>query len=169
MATGASWATLGTAGVAMMGVGHSMGIPVGMTAGAVVSGSFFGDKMSPLSDSTNLSAAIVGIDVMDHIKHMLLTTAPAYVISAIIFIVLGWIYGGSSVEAPDVEQLAGFLSEYFLLGLIPMIPAVIVIPLLVMRKPPVAAIFVGAITDAAIAVLYHGFRTKEIFDSLYDG
>lgn len=169
MATGASWATLGTAGVAMMGVGHSMGIPVGMTAGAVVSGSFFGDKMSPLSDSTNLSAAIVGIDVMDHIKHMLLTTGPAYVISAIIFTVLGWIYGGSSVEAPDVEQLTGFLSENFHLGLIPMIPPVIVITLLVMRKPPVPSIFIGAITGAAIAVLYQGFATKEIFDILYDG
>src|SRR5699024_7778883 len=78
------------------------------------------------------------------------TTGPAYVISAIIFTVLGWIYGGSSVEAPDVEQLTGFLSENFHLGLIPMIPPVIVITLLVMRKPPVPSIFIGAITGAAI-------------------
>lgn len=169
MATGASWATLGTAGVAMMGVGHSLGIPVGMTAGAVISGSFFGDKMSPLSDSTNLSPAIVGTDVMTHIKHMVLTTGPAYLITAVIFTVLGWIYGGASVDAEEVDVLTGYLSDHFHLNLIPMIPPLIVIVLLVMQKPPVPSIFIGALAGAAVAVFYQGFGLQEIFDILYGG
>lgn len=169
MATGASWATLGTAGVAMMGVGHSLGIPVGMTAGAVVSGAFFGDKMSPLSDSTNLSAALVDVDVIDHIKHMVLTTGPAYLITAVIFTVLGWIYGGSSVEANDVDILTSYLAEHFHLDLVPIIPPMIVIILLVMRKPPVSSIFIGAMAGAAVAIFYQGFGVHEMMDILYGG
>ncbi|GAB4074658.1 Na+/H+ antiporter NhaC [Barrientosiimonas marina] len=169
MATGASWATLGTAGVAMMGVGHSLGMPVGMTAGAVVSGAFFGDKMSPLSDSTNLSAAIVGADVLDHIKHMLLTTGPAYIISAIIFTILGWVYGGSAINSTDVDTLTGYLAENFHLGLIPLIPPAIVIVLLVMKKPPVTSIFIGALAGAAVAVLDQGATMSQVTHIFYEG
>lgn len=170
MATGASWATIGTAGVAMMGVGVSLGIPIGMTGGAVVSGAFFGDKMSPLSDSTNLSAAIVDVDLIDHIKHMLWTTGPAYIISAIIFTILGFIYSGSSVDATEVEILTGYLSETFKFGWVPLIPALIVIILLVMRKPPVSSIFIGALTGGAVALFYQeGTTLNNVLDIFYNG
>src|SRR5699024_2475384 len=168
MATGASWATIGTAGVAMMGVGQSLGIPIGMTGGAVVSGAFFGDKMSPLSDSTNLSAAIVGVKLMDHIKHMLWTTGPAYIISAIIFTVLGFIYSGSSVDAEQVNILMNYLSENFKFGFIPLLPALIVIILLVMRRPPVSSIFIGALAGGAVALFYQQELTfSAILDVFY--
>jgi len=170
MATGASWATIGTAGVAMMGVGQSLGIPIGMTGGAVVSGAFFGDKMSPLSDSTNLSAAIVGVKLMDHIKHMLWTTGPAYIISAIIFTVLGFIYSGSSVDAEQVNILMNYLSENFKFGFIPLLPALIVIILLVMRRPPVSSIFIGALAGGAVALFYQKELTfSAILDVFYKG
>ncbi len=170
MATGASWATIGTAGVAMMGVGQSLGIPIGMTGGAVVSGAFFGDKMSPLSDSTNLSAAIVGVKLMDHIKHMLWTTGPAYIISAIIFTVLGFIYSGSSVDAEQVNILMNYLSENFKFGFIPLLPALIVIILLVMRRPPVSSIFIGALAGGAVALFYQKELTlNAMLDVFYHG
>ncbi|TMN21553.1 Na+/H+ antiporter NhaC [Lentibacillus cibarius] len=169
LATGASWATVGTAGIAMMGVGHSLGVPVGMTAGAIVSGAFFGDKMSPLSDSTNLSAAVAGAELMDHIKHMLLTTGPAYIITAMIFTVLGLIYGGSSVSSSEVNTLTGYLAENFNLGLIPLIPPAIVITLLVMKKPPVPSIFIGALAGAAVAIAYQGVSVNQVLTTFFDG
>ena len=85
IATGTSWGTLGTSGIAMMSIGTSMVIPVGLTAGAVISGVFFGDKMSPLSDLTNLAAAVCKTDVITHIKHMVWTTSPEYIICIILY------------------------------------------------------------------------------------
>ena len=88
--TGTSWGTMGTAGLAMVGVGMSMGMNPGLVAGAVICGAYFGDKLSPLSDTTNLAPAVSGGKVMNHVKHMLWTTVPAYVITFIIYLVLGF-------------------------------------------------------------------------------
>ncbi len=89
LAIGSSWSTMATVGVAGMGIGLSMDIPAGMIAGAIISGSYFGDKMSPLSDTTNLAAGLTGTDLFDHIKHMFYTTVPAVIISLIVFFILG--------------------------------------------------------------------------------
>ncbi|MGG0718045.1 Na+/H+ antiporter NhaC [Robertmurraya massiliosenegalensis] len=169
LATGSSWATLGTAGIAMMGVGHSLGIPVGMTAGAVISGAYFGDKMSPLSDSTNLSAAVVGADLMDHIKHMLWTTVPAYIITAIIFTVLGFRYGNQVAKSTEVAALTGYLAENFNLGLIPIIPVLILFGLLISKQPAITSIFIGSIAGAVVALLYQGANMNGVLTVLYDG
>lgn len=169
LATGSSWATLGTAGIAMMGVGHSLGIPVGMTAGAVISGAYFGDKMSPLSDSTNLSAAVVGADLMDHIKHMLWTTVPAYIITAIIFTVMGFQYGNQVANSTEVSALTGYLAENFNLGLIPIIPVLILFGLLISKQPAITSIFIGSIAGAVVALLYQGANMNGILAVLYDG
>ncbi|MGA0384186.1 MAG: Na+/H+ antiporter NhaC family protein, partial [Flavobacteriaceae bacterium] len=85
VATGSSWTTSATVGIALIGVGNAMGIPMGMTAGAILSGAYFGDKMSPLSDTTNLAAAMAGTDLFTHIRYMLYTTVPTLVITLIVF------------------------------------------------------------------------------------
>ncbi|MBS4208037.1 Na+/H+ antiporter NhaC [Bacillus sp. FJAT-50079] len=169
LATGSSWATLGTAGIAMMGVSQSLGIPAGVTAGAIISGAYFGDKMSPLSDSTNLSAAVVGADLMTHIKHMLWTTVPAYTITAIIFTVMGFKYGNQTVNSAEVSTLTGYLGEHFHLGAIPFIPIVILFLLLISKKPAITSIFIGSLAGALVAIFYQGVDVREILNILYNG
>lgn len=169
LATGSSWATLGTAGIAMMGVGQSLGIPVGMTAGAIISGAYFGDKLSPLSDSTNLSATVVGSDLMVHIKHMLWTTVPAYVLTAIIFTFMGLRYGKGSVNSVDVETLTTYLADNFNLGVVPFIPVVILFVLLITKRPAITSIFIGALAGAVVAILYQSSTITQILQVFYDG
>ncbi|QCJ44422.1 Na+/H+ antiporter NhaC [Bacillus sp. S3] len=169
LATGSSWATLGTAGIAMMGVGQSLGIPVGVTAGAIISGAYFGDKLSPLSDSTNLSSVVVGADLMTHIKHMLWSTTPAYIITAIIFTIMGLKYGQHSANSGDVAALTGYLSENFHLGIIPFIPVAILFALLISKQPAITSIFIGALAGAVTAILYQGVAISDIFTIFYDG
>ncbi|WP_010283094.1 Na+/H+ antiporter NhaC [Bacillus timonensis] len=169
LATGSSWATLGTAGIAMMGVGHSLGIPVGVTAGAIISGAYFGDKLSPLSDSTNLSAAVVGADLITHIKHMLWTTVPAYIITALIFTLMGLRYGKESVSSADVSTLTSYLAEHFHLGIIPFIPVVILFILLISKQPAITSIFLGALAGALIAIFYQGSTISDVLNVFYDG
>ena len=89
LATGTSWGTIGTIGIALMGIGEGLGIPAPMTAGAAISGAYFGDKMSPLSDTTNLAPAMAGSTLFDHINHMMYTTGLSYGIAAIIYIIIG--------------------------------------------------------------------------------
>ena len=89
LSTGSSWSTGGTVGIALIGIGQALGIPVEMVAGAVISGSYFGDKMSPLSDTTNLAPAMAGADLFEHIKHMTYTTGPAIILAVIGFFILG--------------------------------------------------------------------------------
>lgn len=169
VATGTSWGTIGTAGIAMMGVGTTLGIPVGLTAGAIISGAYFGDKMSPLSDTTNLAPTVTGGDLFTHIKHMLWTTIPAYIITAVIFTILGLKYSSATADAKNVDQLTGYLSSHFHLGIIPMIPIVVLIALLMMKKPAIPSIFIGALTGGVIAVLYQGFTFTKTVTIFYSG
>lgn len=169
IATGSSWTTLGTAGVAMMGVGHSLGIPVGITAGAIISGAYFGDKMSPLSDSTNLSPAVVGAELITHIKHMMWTTVPAYIITAVIFTIVGLKYDAQTINSADVNSLTNYLSEHFQLGIWPFVPVAIVFTLLVTKQPAISSIFIGAIAGGVVAVFVQGVSIREILDIFYSG
>lgn len=98
LATGSSWTTAGTVGIALMGVGMGLGIPAPMVGGAIISGGYFGDKMSPLSDTTNLAPAMAGADLFDHIRHMLYTTGPSYIVSLVLFGILGMQYAGGNLD-----------------------------------------------------------------------
>lgn len=169
VATGTSWGTVGTAGVAMMGVGTALGIPVGLTGGAIVSGAFFGDKMSPLSDTTNLAPAVTGGNIFRHIKHMLWTTVPSYIITAGIFTFIGMRYHGSSAGSSDVNQLTSYLADNFNLGIVPLIPIVVLIVLLTMKKPAIPAIFAGAAVGGIIAIFYQGFSFADTLATFYGG
>ena len=102
MSIGTSWGTIGTMGIAMMGIGSGMGIPPAVTAGMVISGSFFGDKMSPISDTTNLAPAAVGTTLHKHISAMWKTTLPAYIVSFIAFVVIGLSYQNGEINTETV-------------------------------------------------------------------
>lgn len=169
VATGTSWGTIGTAGIAMMGVGTTLGIPVGVTAGAIISGAYFGDKMSPLSDTTNLAPTVSGGDLFSHIKHMLWTTVPAYLITAIIFTFIGFKYSGATVDAASVNELTSYLAEAFNLGLVPMIPVIVLIGMLMLKKPAIPAIFIGAAVGGIIAIVYQGFSFSDTISIFYNG
>ena len=95
LATGSSWSTSATIGIALIGIGRALDLPAGMVAGAVISGAYFGDKLSPLSDTTNLAPAMAGGELFDHIRYMLYTTLPSIVITLILFTVLGWSFSSS--------------------------------------------------------------------------
>lgn len=169
LATGTSWGTIATAGIACMGIGEGLGVPAGMTAGAVICGAYFGDKMSPLSDTTNMCPAVAGTDVMTHIKHMFYTTIPSYVITAIIFLVLGFKYGSSNVDMSNVHAIMDSISGLYNVGFIAFIPAILVITLLIMKQSPVTSILLGAVVGIIIAVLYQGHPLNFAAGTLYSG
>lgn len=169
MATGTSWGTMGTAGIAMMGVGAGLGIPGGMTAGAVICGAYFGDKMSPLSDSTNLAAAVAGTNIFKHVKHMWYTTVPSYIITTIIFLVIGAKYGSTTMDFALVNEYMLSIKSVFKIGLIPLIPAVLVMYLLARGKNPIMSITSGAIAGLLVAVLYQGQTITFAASSVYAG
>ena len=92
LATGSSWSTIATVGIALLGIGTAIGLPLGLIGGAIISGAYFGDKMSPLSETTNMAAAISEVDLFDHIKYMMYTTVPSFIITLILFLVIGFYF-----------------------------------------------------------------------------
>ena len=165
LSLGTSWGTVGTIGLALMGIGAGFGIPAYWTAGAVVSGAFFGDKISPLSDTTNLAPAVTGTNVFDHIKNMLPTTVPAMLIALVIYILVGFmlIDSGSANDVSSITQITQGLSDRFSLGLIPLIPALIVIILALMKQPPLPSLFAGVLAGGLIAIFYQGAGIHDVF------
>lgn len=169
LCTGTSWGTMGTIGVALLGVGAGLGIPVGMTAGAIISGSWFGDKLSPLSDTTNFASGVVGVNVMTHVRHMLYTTVPAYLVSAVIFLFLGFRISSTSADFGMIEEISAGLTGNFKISLITVIPMIVVIAMLLMKKSPAQSILSGVILGIIVAIFYQGFEPQLVFTSFYSG
>jgi NhaC family Na+:H+ antiporter len=113
LATGSSWTTAGTVGIALIGVGAGLGIPLEMAAGAIISGAYFGDKMSPLSDTTNLAPAMAGSNLFDHVRHMVFTTGPSLIIALILYGILGMNYGGGAADTSQVDTLMALMKDNF--------------------------------------------------------
>ena len=157
LATGSSWGTMGTMGVALLGIGSGLGINVGITAGAIISGAYFGDKMSPLSDTTNLAPGMAGTDVITHIKHMFPSTMVVYAITLIFFLVIGFVqYSGSSVDMHTVELYKESLKETFNINLVMFLPPIIVIVAIALKLPAIPGIFVGIIVGAIVGIIFQG-------------
>ena len=157
LATGSSWSTVGTIGIALIGIGKTLGIPEGMVAGAIVSGAYFGDKMSPLSDTTNLAPAMAGTDLFSHIRHMTYTTGPAIGLTFLIFLGIGLFYSADTINAKDIENVLAIIDNTFNVT-----PLLFVLPLIVffmvMKKvDAVPALIVGTILGALFALI---FQTK---------
>ncbi len=169
LATGSSWTTAGTVGIALMGIGITLGIPKEMIGGAIISGAYFGDKMSPLSDTTNLAPAMAGANLFEHIKHMFYTTAPAYVISIIFFLVLGFRYAGSNLDVSLINEINATLEASFNLNPILLIVPVIVIGIVVMKVPAIPGLFLGAILGGIAAMAVQGADLGSVVDALHYG
>lgn len=170
LATGSSWGTMGTAGVAMMAVGAGLGIPEGITAGAVISGACFGDKMSPLSDTTNLSAAVVRIPVMSHVKHMMYTTGPAYIITAILFLVFGFKYSNSMINDDNqINEILTTLDSAFNISFVELVPVAFLFVLLILKAPAIKSILGAAVFGVIFAVIRQGNSIGDALQFMWSG
>lgn len=169
VATGTSWGTVGTVGLAMMGIGMGLGIPAHFTGGAIVSGAFFGDKMSPLSDTTNLTPAAAGVDLWDHIKGMLPTTVPAMVTALAIYAWIGMGYGDDSIDLSSIQALQTNLANNYNLGVITLLPALVVVAAAVMKKPAIPTVLGGVVVASLVAFFMQGVEVSEIFNVLQNG
>ena len=171
MLTGTSWGSAGTVGVVVIGIADAMGGHLGITAGAVVGGAFFGDKLSPLSDTTNMAALAAGVDVYDHIRSMLYTTVPSAIIACTVYTVLGFtspptvLEGGTTSMQPFMDALdSAFVFSPFLL-----IPPLIVLGGSVLRMPTVPTLVVSVLSACALALLVQPFPIADVFQSVYRG
>ena len=171
MATGTSWGTLGSVGLALIGVASAFEIDLAIAAGAIVCGSVFGDKLSPFSDSTNMAAAVSNVDLMDHVKHMMWTTIPAFIMTAIIFTVIGFFQNvkSSVAGAMELETIKEGIGAQLQLGWIPLLPMLVIFILLMLRKPAFPSIFLGAVAGLIITVLYQGFSLAEAIEFMATG
>ena len=153
LATGSSWTTAGTVGIALVGIATAQGLHLGLAAGAVISGAYFGDKMSPLSDTTNLAPAVAGTDLFVHIRHMLWTTAPSFAAALTLFAIAGVV--ASAPEATDdLAAVRTALAESFTLGPHLLLPMVLVLALVMRRVPALPAMLIGALTGGLFAVVF---------------
>lgn len=155
LATGTSWGTMGTMGVALMGIGYGLGMNPAMTAGAIISGAYFGDKMSPLSDTTNLAPAMAGTDVMSHVKFMIRPTAIVYGVCLVAFAVLGITqYHGGSADLSSVSEMQATLKEMFNITPLQLLPPVIVIVAVALKMPAIPGITLGIFSGAILGLIF---------------
>ncbi len=153
VSTGSSWSTIATIGIALLGIGKAIGINEAIVAGAIISGSYFGDKMSPLSDTTNLAPAMAGTDLFTHIRYMTYTTIPSMTLTLIIFLFIGFKYNFGEVTV-NVENVKSAIDGTFntnpLLFLVP----VILLTIIILKVPPLPALFAGTLLGAIFAIIF---------------
>jgi NhaC family Na+:H+ antiporter len=169
MATGSSWTTAGTVGIALMGVGAGLGINPAMTAGAIISGAYFGDKMSPLSDTTNLAPAMAGSTLFDHIKHMAYTTSVSYVIAAAGFIFLGFGYASKALDTASINEILELMSQNFNINPILLLVPVIVIVMVAMKAPAIPGLFIGTLLGGLAAIAFQGATIGDVMGAMQNG
>ncbi len=167
IATGSSWTTSATVGIALMGIGSTMQIPLGMVAGAVISGAYFGDKLSPLSDTTNLAPAMAGTDLFTHIRYMTYTTIPSIVISLILFFIIGL-----NLQVQDLSNTASTLNaiseKFYVSPVLFLVPALVII-MIVKKTEPLVALMIGTLLGGVFALIFQPNIVQEISGAdLYD-
>jgi NhaC family Na+:H+ antiporter len=169
LGTGSSWSTAGTVGVALIGVGQGLGVPVPMVAGAIISGAYFGDKMSPLSDTTNLAPAVAGTDLFSHIRHMVYTTAPGYVIAIVLYGIIGMKFSGGTLDTQGVETILTTIESHFFIHPVMLLPPILVIVMVIKRIPPLPALLGGTILGGVFAILTQSRTLKEVIQAAQTG
>ena len=162
LATGSSWSTIATIGIAMLGIGNALEIHQGLTGGAIISGAYFGDKMSPLSDTTNLAPAMAGTDLISHIKYMMWTTIPSITISLIIFLLIGLNLNSENGELTQVEIMQSALSNSFNVSLWSLLVPLIVIAMIIKKIPAIPALLFGSILGGLYGVVFQPDIIHEI-------
>lgn len=165
LATGSSWGTMGTMGVALLGIAYGLGLNPGITVGAIVSGAYFGDKLSPLSDTTNLAPSMAGTDVISHIKHMLPSTIFTYTIVAIFFLIFGLVsYNGSSLDLATVDLYRNTIADTFNINPILFFAPIAVIVAIAFKLPAIPSIFIGIVVGAIEGLIFQpGCSLGDIF------
>ncbi|MBQ0005041.1 MAG: Na+/H+ antiporter NhaC [Clostridiales bacterium] len=154
--TGSSWTTAGTLGVAMLGIGTSMGIPPAVTAGCVVSAAYFGDKMSPFSDTTNLAPAVSGTTLFAHIRHMMYTAGTSYVLAIIGFMILNTRYSGGAQQVTQIAEVSAAIKEEFVVSPWLMLPLLILLLLIYFKIPAIPGLVASMIIGAGCAIFVQG-------------
>ena len=167
--TGTSYGSAASAGLACMGIGLSMGFPAGVIAGAVICGALFGDKLSPFSDTTNLSSAMAGAPLFTHIKSMFWTTIPSWLISLVIFAIIGNRYSTANYNPATIEEYLGGLAANFDLSVLTLIPVVLVIVMLLFKVPAFPTILIGAVCGGIMAMITQGATFTEVMTSMLSG
>ena len=169
IATGTSWGTIGTLGVAFMGIALGLGIPPGPAAGAIVAGAYFGDKMSPFSDVTNLAPVAAGSNLFDHIKHMLWSATPAWLIGLFIYFLIGLGYEAKTVESETMTLIMTTLKENFNFNILLLLPMVIVLYFAATKKPTIPGMLLSSFVAGILAVIFQKASIPEIANALNTG
>lgn len=169
LVTGTSYGSVGSAGVAMMAIGNAMGIHPGMVAGAVICGAMFGDKLSPLSDTTNLAPAVAGSKLNDHVRSMLWTTLPTFAISLVLFTILGISQTSGGYEEGNLLVYIDALRGEFKLGFVTLLPAVVIIVLLLCKVNAIVSLGLSAVCAGAVSFFYQGATLQSIIRVAYNG
>ncbi|WP_130808172.1 Na+/H+ antiporter NhaC [Senegalia massiliensis] len=169
LSTGSSWTTAGTVGIALVGIGEGLGIPLPIVAGAIISGAYAGDKMSPLSDTTNLAPAMAGSNLFEHVKHMMYTTGPSYLISLILYGIIGMKYSGSVSNVDTINTILQGLSNQFTISPILFIAPIIVILLVVLKVPAIPGLLGGVFAGGILAVAFQGANLGDIINAAHYG
>ncbi len=169
LATGTSWGTIGTLGVAFMGIAMGLGIPVGPAAGAIVAGAYFGDKMSPFSDVTNLAPVAAGSNLFDHIKHMLWSATPAWLLGLVIYFFVGLRYGGKTVESEDMTLIVQTLKNNFNFNVLLLLPMAIVFYFAFTKKPTIPGMLLSSLVAGILAIIFQGASVTDIATAMNTG
>ena len=169
VATGTAWGSSATAGVALMGIAIEMNVPLGIAAGAIISGAIFGDKLSPLSDTTNLAALVVQVDLYDHIKHMLWTTIPASLVGLIVWFIVGMNLDTGTASSDNVTGLTSELSAIFNWNIFMLLPFVIILWGAFARKPIVPIMLLSSVVAVFIGMFSNGFSFVDGFTAMANG
>ncbi len=169
LALGTSWGTLGTLGIVILGIGDTLGFPEWMTTGAVVAGSFFGDKLSPISDTTNLAPAVTGTKLFDHIRGMLPTTVPAMVAGLVVYLLIGLFYQNPEMEHERILMLKNAIETNFELSWIAILPPVVIAIMAIRGYAAIPSMFGGVVSGLLIALFLQGDSFGEIFNTLKSG
>ncbi|WP_129599163.1 Na+/H+ antiporter NhaC [Anaerophilus nitritogenes] len=169
LATGSAWTTAGTVGIALLGVGQGLEISTPLVAGAIISGAYFGDKMSPLSDSTNLAPAVTGTNLFDHINHMIKTTGVSFILAMIGYSIVGMKYAGKELDVEGINRLLTALGEQFQITPILLIPPILVILMVIFKMPAIPGLLGGSILGGIFAYFFQGAKMGKIIKASHYG
>jgi len=169
LATGTSWGTIGTLGVAFIGIAIGLGIPLGPAAGAIVAGAYFGDKMSPFSDVTNLAPVAAGSNLFDHIKHMLWSATPAWLIGLAIYFFVGLRYGGEKVESDTMTLITQTLKDNFSFNVLLLLPMAIVFYFAFTKKPTIPGMLISSFVAGILAIIFQKASITDVATAMNTG
>lgn len=169
LATGTSWGTIGTLGVAFIGIATALGMPLGQSAGAIVAGAYFGDKISPFSDVTNLAPVVAGSNLFDHIKHMMKSAVPAWLIGLFIYFIIGLNYSQAHTESKTMILIMSTLKEHFAFNLWLLLPMVVVFYFAFAKKPVLPGMIISSFAAGILAVIFQGASFVDVATAMNTG